>query len=268
MVSKSEIKIITYPVLSRFPALFNFTSTRNGGVSSGNFSSLNLGLYTDDKADNIDKNFLVFFNHVELISEKNIFLPYQTHEDKIVKIDDAFISSSREEQQKLLHGVDALITNLPQQCIAVTTADCVPILLYDPVQKALAAIHAGWRSTRLHIVRKTVEALQKEYQSKPADIVAAFGPSISANFYRVGRELFDEFEKAGFDHSKIFFQRDDDLHLDLWTANRTELEKAGVRSENIEISGRCTYLENELFFSARKQGISSGRIISGVMLKE
>lgn len=260
------INLIKYPILSRRKEIVHFSTTRTGGVSSGNYDSLNLGIYSGDKDENISENFSRLCDFLN-IDRKSLFLPYQTHSDQILIIDKSFISSGVWEQEQLLYGKDALITNEKNILIGVTTADCVPLLLFDIENKVVAGIHAGWRGTFAKIVSKTIEKMQSEYHSNLSDILAVIGPSISPAVYEVGEELFDLFKNEGFDIKIIFTRSDGKLFLDLWKANENLLLEKGVRKENIEISGHCTFSENDKFFSARRLGIKSGRIISVIGLR-
>ncbi|MFV0472061.1 MAG: peptidoglycan editing factor PgeF [Paludibacteraceae bacterium] len=255
------IELVTYPMLFRFNEIKHFTSTRNFGISAGSFSTLNLGLYSEDKPECVRENFNRLFDFTG-IKPYQLFIPHQTHGDEVLVIDRKFLKQSKQHQQTLLYGKDAVICNLPAIYIGVTTADCVPVLLYDPIQKAVGAIHAGWRGTCAKIVAKTVERMKIEFDSNPSNMLAVIGPSISANAYSVGEELMGEFEKVGFNSEDIFHKKGEMLYLDLWKANESVALETGIKKENIEISGRCTFSECKTFFSARKLGIKSGRMIS------
>lgn len=264
--NKNEIEVLTYPIFSQFEELLQFTSTRKGGVSCGNYESLNLGKFSGDKDENIQENFSRFLSNINTTAEQ-LHLPFQTHEDIVLNIDNEFLTKDKNTQREKLHGVDALITNLKNHCIGVSTADCVPILLYDPVQRAIGAAHAGWRGTCNRIAAKTIRAMQENYHSNPSDLTAVIGPSISPEAYEVGAELITNFENENFETNKIFFKKGKKHHLDLWKVNKLILLESGMLAENIEICGHCTFTEYEQFFSARRLGIKSGRMISGIMLK-
>ncbi len=264
-MSNNNPGFIQYPILKRFESIQHFTSTRQGGVSTGNYSSFNLGLYTGDKPENISQNFEILFT-ITGIEENSIHLPYQTHTNKVLRIDENFLKQDTETKRIMLHEIDALITNLPGQCIGISTADCVPVLLYDPVREAIGSVHAGWRGTRSGIVTETMSQMKSAFQTDPKDLIAVIGPSISPDVYEVGADLEEEFQKAGFDTLEIFSRTDGRILLDLWKANKKLLADGGVKEENIEISGICTYSQPKNFFSARRLGISSGRMISGIML--
>ena len=144
-----------------------------------------------------------------------------------------FLSLPLEEQQLYMHGVDALVTDVPEVCIAVSTADCVPVLLYAPDVKAVAAVHAGWRGTVLRIAGKTVRILMDEYGADPRLMKAGIAPSIGPEAFEVGEEVVDAFREAGFEMSCIL-KRDADTgkaHIDLWEANRLQLLTEAFRPE-------------------------------------
>jgi YfiH family protein len=164
-----------------------------------------------------------------------------------------------------LEGIDALVTRLPGYCLCISTADCVPVLLYAPHTQAIAAIHAGWRGTVSRIVENTLTLMSEQYGTQGKDLIACIGPSISLEAFEVGDEVYHAFHEAAFDMN-IIARKESKWHIDLWEANRQQLLAHGVKPENIEISGICTYHNNDDFFSARRQGINSGRILSGIMI--
>jgi len=259
--------MITYHLLEKQNEIAHFCTSREGGVSVGNYASFNLSPFSGDNPVHIAENKRILCDELGIDSNRLIF-PYQTHGTEIREINDAFSNFSVDEKNKYLNGVDALITNLAGVCIGITTADCVPLLFFDPVRKAVATAHAGWRGTCARIAEKTVLAMVERYNCEPADILVAIGPSISVEVYNVGKEVVENFETAGFDVSEIVQIRNNAFYLDLWKANQQSLEKAGVLPEHIEVSGICTFTEQERFFSARRLGIESGRMMSGIMLKE
>jgi YfiH family protein len=147
----------------------------------------------------------------------------------------------------------------------VSTADCIPVLLYDKRNLVVAAAHAGWRGTVGGIVQKTLTTMRQEYGTDMNDVLACIGPGISLESFEVGDEVYESFSKAGYDMNRIA-KKYDKWHIDLWEANRIQLEEVGVKHANIETAGVCTYKEYHDFFSARRLGIKSGRILSGIML--
>ena len=223
--------LLQFDSLNNQAGIAHFVTTRKGGVSKGPFSSFNMGNYSDDCSIDIYEN-------------------RQT--DKI----------------EALYGIDASITHLKDLFICATTADCVPILLYDKKLQIIAAIHAGWKGIVGNIIENTIAKMKEAYNTNPSHIVAAIGPSISQKNYEVGDELITEFNKSGFDLSSatLFNQQTNKWHIDLKLVSHNELVRLGVVPNQIETSTLCTYDESELFFSARRQTIVSGRMLSGIKL--
>lgn len=194
--------------------------------------------------------------------------PHQVHGCEIREVRDPLTP------REALEGVDALVTDVPGVAISVRTADCIPVLLYDPVNKAIAAVHDGWRGTVQHLSQKVIAFMHERYGTHVADIKAVIGPGIGPESFQVGQEVADEFTSAGFPMEQIL--RDcgpkaptadnpmaGGLHIDLWRANEWLLEEAGVKS--IQVAGICTYKNNK-FFSARREGTKCGRIINCIKL--
>lgn len=263
----NRMDIVKYTIFNRYPEIIHFTTTRNGGVSKGNYASCNLSPFTGDESESVCENMNRLCSLFGIGPSQLIF-PYQTHGNEVREINSGFFELSPHKQSEFLQGIDALVTSATNVCIGVTTADCVPVLFYDPVRKVIAVAHAGWRGTCSRIVEKTIGILTQCYGTLPSDLVVAFGPSISMKMYEVGTEVIESFESAGFDIALISVKHEDSFYLDLWEANRLLLLSAGVLPQRIEISGFCTFTESERFFSARKLGIKSGRMFSGILIRK
>ena len=172
-----------------------------------------------------------------------------------------------------LEGVDALVTALPGCAIGVRTADCVPILLYDPVRRVVAAIHSGWKGTVQRISQKTLFLMKQEFDCRPEDIRAALGPAIGPESFQVGEEVVQFFKEQNFPLDDIWSFRPgfsnvpmlDGHHLDLFKANRWLLEETGVPAACIQVAGIDTY-KDPSFYSARNEGMDCGRTISFIKL--
>ena len=259
--------MITYNSLNKYKEIAHFCTDREGGASMGNYASFNISPYSGDNPENVRKNKKIICKQFAIDSDR-LIIPYQTHGTKIVRIEDSFFQLSSDEKTQALYGVDALFTHLTNVCIAITTADCVPIIFFDPKKQVIAVAHAGWRGTCSRIAEKTATCLIDTFDCNPADIRIVIGPSISASVYEVGEEVVDNFRDAGFDISRIVNVRNQSFYLDLWEANKQSLHSAGISNDHIEISGICTYTEHDRFFSARRLGIKSGRIATGIMLKD
>ena len=257
-------KMLEYDLNQSYPNIFCFSTTRHGGHSKGTYSSFNCNPYCGDNPENVAQN-QKLLSSLLAVPPQHLIIPHQTHETHIRIIDKNFSTYSISQQTRLLEHVDALISNIPGECLCISTADCVPILCYDTQRHAIAAIHAGWRGTVQRIAQKTVEAMNQTYGTDPKDLVVCIGPSISLKAFEVGEEVYEAFLQAGFPMSQIA-SRSQKWHLDLWEANRIQLLEAGVPPKNIELSGICTFQQHEDFFSARRQGLYSGRILSGIIL--
>ncbi len=165
---------------------------------------------------------------------------------------------------------DALVSNVPGVVLAVVVADCVPVLIVDPRVGAAAAVHAGWRGTAAGIVSAAVEALAEHWGSRPADMLAAIGPSIGPDDYDVGEALIDAFREAGHGESvdRWFSRTDDRLRLDLWRANRDQLEAAGVPAGNIVSAHLSTAAHPGWLESYRRDGARAGRLVAAVVVPQ
>jgi YfiH family protein len=165
-------------------------------------------------------------------------------------------------QQKVIEGVDAVMTDVPQLCIGVSTADCIPILLYDETHHAVCAVHAGWRGTVKRIVHAATHAMHATYCTEPFQLKAVIGPGISLESFEVGDEVYQQFADAGFNMGQIA-RKYSKWHINLPLCNRLQLEEWGVK--DIYMSGICTFQQYKDYFSARRLGVNSGRIFTGIM---
>ena len=237
--------------------IFCFSTTRHGGCSDGAYATMNCTHYCGDSPKNVQENMMILRNLFP-VPPRALIVPHQTHSTNV-----RIISALPTEEE--LYDVDAVITHLPGYCVCVSTADCIPVLLYDKRNLVVAAAHAGWRGTVGGIVQKTLTTMRQEYGTDMNDVLACIGPGISLESFEVGDEVYESFSKAGYDMNRIA-KKYDKWHINLWEANRILLEEVGVKHANIETAGICTYKEYHDFFSARRLGIKSGRILSGIML--
>lgn len=259
--------MLGYKLLSSYSNISHFVTTRQGGISVGNYESFNCTPYSGDEEEAVYRNQQKLCNAFNL-SPAQLLIPHQVHETEIAVIDNTYVELTPVERLQYLSGIDALITDQPGYCLCISTADCVPILLYDNQKHVIAAIHAGWRGTVKRILEKTIESMQKKYDTKPSHIIAAIGPSISLANFEVGDEVYQVFSDEGFDMKSVSSRNSNTgkWHMDLWEANRLQLMDSGVLTSHIEIAGICTYRDDKQFFSARRLGIKSGRILSGIVL--
>lgn len=256
---------LQYPAFSPFNGVTAFTTTRAGGISAGPYGSFNLSVFSGDDATAVAANRAAVCASLS-INSSDLYIPFQTHSRRSLLVDDAFLALDSDAQLKAMEGIDALITAVPGICIGVTTADCVPLLIYDPLKRVAAVVHAGWRGTVQRIASGVVADMVAHFQSDPATICAVIGPSIGPDAYEVGDEVAAEFTRAGF--ADAVLSGFDKPHIDLWAANRLDLLHAGLSPQNITVSGICTYTHHGQFFSARRLGIQSGRMVTGMVLRE
>lgn len=192
--------------------------------------------------------------------ERFVF-PRQTHSDHVAVV-------SSETLGQTLADTDALITREPGVFICVQTADCVPVLLFDPKKNIVAAVHAGWRGSVFKIAALTVQKMSEAFGCNPSDILAGIGPSIHMHAYEVGAEVV-EAVRSNFSHSNALLKPsliEGKAYLDLWEANRQVLVEAGLQEENIEMMGLCSFEHASMFYSARREGAATGRMVSGIRL--
>lgn len=246
------------------PDVVAFSTTRHGGCSKGQYGAFNINRYCGDSEDDIRANREALCQTLG-IADDRLIMPHQVHETKVAKIDEAFLLLNATARQEALERVDAIMTNLKKVCIGVSTADCIPVLLYDKEKNAACAIHAGWRGTVKRIVAKAIEAMTEVYGTQPQQLVAQIGPGIHLDSFEVGNEVYEAFEQAGFDMPTISMKREK-WHIDLPECNRQQLITAGLEPQNVKVSPICTYQHSADYFSARRLSINSGRIFTGIML--
>ena len=285
------------PVLQGAPAVTHAFSTRAGGVSRvykpdlpDGQGDLNLGFTAHDDAANVRENRQRFL--AALHTRANRFALLQQRHTPIVRVlDDAETLPSDFTAPAQIRG-DACMTDRPGVLLCIGTADCVPVLLFDPRRRAVAAFHAGWRGTLARIVERGVGTMRRHFGSDPAHILAAIGPSIGPASYAVSEDLRHDFESQ-FAYAPALFREvyDSDpvrekypllfltarapghspigpqLHLDLWEANRRQLLDAGVAAQNIHVAAEDTAADTGRFFSHRAENGFTGRMLSVIGLE-
>ena len=234
-----------------------FSSMREGGYSTGRYGEFNINRYCGDSDEAIRKNREALCRLLD-ITDDRLLMPHQVHKAEIAVVD--------EQWDIDLEGYDALMTNVEEVCIGVSTADCIPVLLYDPRQRAVCAVHAGWRGTVMRIVEQSIARMTEVYGTNPADLIAQIGPGIHLESFEVGDEVYQAFEKEGFPMESIS-RKYEKWHIDLPECNRLQLISAGVPETHISVSPVCTYMQSDTYFSARRLGIESGRIFTGIILR-
>jgi polyphenol oxidase len=251
--------------LEQHKELVHFVSTREGGVSDGDFASLNLSLRVNDDPYCVERNRRIVAQSFR-INPKQLIFSSQCHSNKVEVIDDAFLRMDEHFQNEHLNGIDALVTNLKGTCISILTADCAAVVLYDPVSKAVGIAHAGWKGTVGKIVGNTINIMSEKFGTSPGNLVAAISPCITADSFEVGEEVAIVFQEAFPNRNDIVLRKAEwaKPHVDIVAANMAVLSEAGVKSGNIEVAGICTYRNPDIFFSARRN--AGGRFCTGAMI--
>ena len=265
--SADDLLYVTFPNLNDDNCITAFT-TRMGGVSRGKYASMNMSFSNGDSARAVRHNYNILFEALGLNPEKSVF-SHQTHTNNVRVVKEWDIGKGI-----VIHrdysGVDALVTDIKGVALITQFADCVPLLFYDPVKQIIASAHAGWRGTVAEIGKKTVEVMVGRFGCNPKDIKAAIGPSIGACCYEVDDPVFLKFDALDYIPKKaIFTEKENGRYmLDLWTANRLILEKAGIKRKNICVTDLCTCCNSNFFHSHRASGGSRGNLAAVIALKE
>lgn len=249
--------MISSKLLEGIDALLYHFTDRLGGCGTAPFNTLNLAYHAGDVAATVERNHQILASILGYDRHRLVHMR-QIHSDRIVRCADTMAFDSRPE-------CDALITDHVGQPIMVMTADCTPLLLYDPLRHAAAAIHAGRAGALKNIVGKSVSRMVSAFSTDPADLLAVLGPSIHSCCYEIGQEVAEEVRAAGY--CDALERRDDSYFLDVNPILQTQLLAAGLKPRNIEILGYCTACRNDRFFSYRADGGTTGRQAAIIMLK-
>lgn len=254
----SGVVFYTFPEPSFKNTIHGFF-TRKGGISSTPYDSLNLSISTGDSLKNIHENRRRIMESINR-SENSVYDVWQVHSNQI-NIAKEPRKLDREPEQ-----ADAIITNNPDLTLLMKFADCVPILVNDPVKKVVGIIHAGWQGTVKRIAEKTIECMANRFNSNPSDVHAIIGPSIGPDHYNVGEDVYKSvIESFGQDHDFCLSKQNGQIKLDLWKANELLLRQTGVKE--ICITGMCTACDIENWYSHRAENGITGRFAAVIALK-
>lgn len=262
IVRQGELEFLTAECISGGVA--HAFSTRLGGVSEGHLAALNLGTHRGDAFENVLKNYEILANAVGFRPEDTVFAK-QVHGCHVARV------GRRDCGDGLVREVteprDGLITNEPNVCLVVFSADCTPILLHDPVTGAIGAVHSGWRGTAQGIVKHAVERMTEEFGTDPANLQTAIGPCISRCCFETREDVPSAMREAlGQDAEAAIDVVGDRFRVDLKLLNRVWLERAGVR--NIDISADCTCCQPQRFWTHRKVGNARGSLAAVIVRKD
>lgn len=240
-------------------------SARLGGASNEPFTSLNLALHVGDDPDTVRINRQLYCRTLD-IPAAALVTAEQIHSDSIHLVTAQDYGRGAINYQEAFPETDALITQVPGIPLMLFFADCVPVLIFDPVQRVIAVVHAGWKGTVALLARKTVLAMQSYCQTQPEDCLVGIAPSIGPCCYKVDTPVIKRL-KASFVHWESLLKKEEThWKLNLWEANRQQLREIGVKDENIINSQVCTACNSSLFFSYRKEQGKTGRLAAFIML--
>lgn len=256
-----HLPLLRFSSLTAFAGITHGITTREGGVSSGHAATLNLSYSVGDDPVHVQENRRRVARAMG-VAETHLIFPRQTHSVNVKIITAGNFTEVHED-------TDAVISAEPGMALGVMSADCVPVLFYDPVREVIAAAHAGWKGTVGGIVRRVVECMISEFHCSPNHIHAGIGPSIGPEVYEVGPEVVEQFEKNFPNADALLKNRQSNgkAHADLWQANATWLRLAGVPEAQIEIAGLCTLSHPQQFFSARYDQHKTGRFAAVICKK-
>lgn len=248
---------IRYHTFDLFPPhIVQGVFTRRGGVSPAPWESLNVGGTVGDERERVQQNRVRSFGALGRRLE-TMFDVWQVHSA------DAVFAETPRPPEAPYHKADIIFTDRPDVTLYMRFADCVPILLHDPRRKVVGIAHAGWLGTVRRTAAAAVQAMTEHYGSRAEDIQAAIGPSIGPDHYEVGPDVITRVEESfGAQAAQLIVPRGEKQHLDLWQANRLQLEAAGVKQ--IEVAGICTACHLEDWFSHRAEKGKTGRF--GVLI--
>lgn len=219
-------------------------STRWGGVSTQPYSSLNLGAFTNDRQEAVQRNKEILYTDLGINGDQ-IASSFQCHGNEVLNV----------VEPGYYEGFDALITNKKDIFLQILVADCTPMLLFDPQNEVVAAIHAGWRGTANNIVQKTLEKMKDVFNTNPSDCFAYVGTCISQPFFEVDEDVAEYFDQEFY----VFDKEKNKYFIDLKDCNVRALSDAGLMKNHIAVSPFCTVKDNHLFFSHRHEKGTTGR---------
>lgn len=234
--------------------LISVISTRIGGVSLKPYHELNVSYHVGDDHKRVTENRKIFCKAIG-IELDSLVLAQQAHSDKIMVVDESHAGCGVYDYESGLPNTDAIITNSNSIAIGILTADCVPVMLFDPIKKVIGVAHAGWKGSLLKIAEKTVLKMKEVYGTKPSDCLSALGPCIGKCCYEVSNNIIEQFK-----NSFGYESKNDENKLDLLQIIKMQLIDIGVK--DISSMELCTACNLNLFYSHRAENGHTGRMIS------
>jgi polyphenol oxidase len=245
-----KIKYYKFRILEN-SGVYHAIFSRHGGISPKPWESLNFGASVGDDALRVVKNREMALESIGIIPE-SVYDVYQIHSTNVV------VTNRPLGRNEIHIKADAIITNQPSVTLMMRFADCVPILLFDPIKRAIGIVHAGWVGTVDKIIEKVVLEMSRNYLTNPNDLIAAIGPSIGPDHYSVGVDVLKRIHSSFPEHTdQLICKRQGKSYFDLWKANKISLNNVGVN--NIEVAEICTFCAIEDWYSHRGENGKTGR---------
>ena len=256
------VPYLSYPLLEETGAVKHGFSTKLGGVSTGSCATMNISTTRGDDPEAVAENRRRIGAAIGVRPEDMTYT-HQTHTTNVAVV-------RAEDRGRRFLETDGMVTNVPGICLVTFYADCVPLFLVDPVKKAIGLSHSDGEERWARWGKVTVQALMREYGSRPEDIVAAIGPSICQDCYEVSEDVIDRFRDS-FNEAvwpKLFYRKENGKYqLDLWRANEEVFLETGIRRENLAVTNLCTHCNQEVLFSHRATGEKRGNLSAFLALK-
>ena len=265
---KDGVVYVTFPLLDAEPGFVHGFSTRIGGVSEGDLSSMNLSFTRGDDPERVRENYHRIAAAIGF-DEDRLVLTHQTHTNHVRVVTEADAGKGYVRERDYT-DVDGLVTNVLNLVLATFYADCVPLFFIDPVHKAIGLSHSGWRGTVSNIAAVTVETMEREYGTAPEDLLVGIGPSICQGCYEVSEDVIEAF-RASYEEQlwpRLYQGKANGKYqLNLWEACRQNLLRAGVLPERIEVTDLCTCCNPQIFFSHRASHGRRGNLAGFLMIR-
>lgn len=266
---KGGVPYLTFEALDRTGLVINGFSTKLGGVSRGDCSSMNFSYTRGDDPKDVLENF-TRMAAVLGVDRDRMTVSWQTHTVNVRRM------TEEDEGKGVIYprdyrDVDGMITDVPGQTLVTFYADCVPLYFVDQTHKAIGLSHSGWRGTVKAMGQETIKAMKEAFGTRPEDLVVCIGPSICKDCFEVGEEVVEEFKNAFAPkwHSALFTEGKipGKYQLDLWKANEILFLEAGLKEQQIHTTNICTMCNHEILFSHRKAGAKRGTLAAFLCLK-
>jgi len=246
-----HVPYLTFPHFKKYISLSQVYSNRMGGFSKPPYDSMNLGLHSGDNIKDVQANRDIFFKQIQIPPERMVF-PAQIHSANVFHV----------TSPGIVPDCDALITSEKELYLTIQTADCFPVFLYEPQVEAVGIVHSGWRGTSKNIVGRTINLMVEKFECTPVNTVAAIGAGVQQACYQV-----DDTTATKFDSKYLLDDGPGHFKLDVQARIVDQLQESGVLVENVEIDPTCTHCATDLYYSYRRDGKSSGRMMGIIGIK-